>query len=200
MSTNLGKRTFVFAAMLAALFVSTAFAGSKARIVRLSDVQGKVLMDRAAGHGFERAFLNMPVIEGSKLRTGSDGRAEVEFEDGSVVRLIPDSEIDFTALSLGDDGQKLSTAKLVDGTAYVNIRSGKNDRLTLNFGRESVMLTDSAHLRISLSDVDATLAVFDGDVHVAAPSGNVDVTRKHSVTFDLENNDKYAEKKNVEKE
>lgn len=198
MTTELAKRAFVV--VLTALLASTAFASSKARIVRLSNVQGEVQMDRTTGQGFERAFLNMPVIEGSKLRTGSDGRAEVEFEDGTVLRIVPDSHIDFTALSLGDDGQKLSTVKLVDGTAYVNVRAKKGDRLTLNFGRESVELTESAHLRANLSDVDATLAVFDGNVHVTGPSGNVDVSSKHSVTFDLSNNDKYAEKKNVEQE
>jgi uncharacterized protein DUF6600/FecR-like protein len=198
-SANLGKSLSVFA-MLVALLVPAASATSKARIVRLSNVQGKVDMDRGGGQRFERAFLNMPVIEGSKLRTGSDGRAEVEFEDGSVLRIVPDSQIDFTALSLGDDGQKLNTVKLVDGTAYVNIRAKKGDRLTLNFGHESATLAELAHLRVNLSDVDATLAVFDGDVHVTGASGDVDVTKKHSVTFDLDNKDKYAEKKNIEKE
>ena len=200
MPGKFGNRIFVFALALTALLATTAFASSKVRIVRLSNVQGKVQMDRATGQNFERAFLNMPVIEGSKLRTGSDGRAEVEFEDGSVLRIVPDSEVDFTTLSLGDDGQKLSTVKLVDGTAYVNMRAKKGDRLTLDFGRESVTLSESAHLRVNMSDVDATLAVFDGDVHVTGPSGDVEVAKKHSVSFDLDKNDKYAEKKNIEKE
>jgi len=45
------------------------------------------------------------VIEGCKLKTGKDGRAEVEFEDGSALRLAPDTEVDFTHLALGDDGR-----------------------------------------------------------------------------------------------
>ena len=112
--------------MLAAAFlVVSASAESKARIVRLSEVQGTVQIDRAAGDGFEKAFINLPVIEGSKLKTGKDGRAEVEFEDGSALRLAPDSEVDFTRLALGDDGQKLSTVQLVSGTVYANLHPKK---------------------------------------------------------------------------
>src|SRR5712671_6980256 len=106
-------------AVVAAVFlVASASAESKARIVRLSEVQGTVQIDRATGEGFDKAFINLPVIEGARLKTGKDGRAEVEFEDGSALRLAPGSEVDFTRLALGDDGQKLSTVQLVSGTLY----------------------------------------------------------------------------------
>ena len=114
---KLGKMLAVLAVLAASLVVS-ASAESKARIVRLSEVQGTVQIDRAVGDGFDKAFLNLPVIEGSKLKTGKDGRAEVEFEDGSALRLAPGSEVDFTRLALGDDGQKLSSVQLVSGTVY----------------------------------------------------------------------------------
>ena len=58
------------------LLVVPASAESKARIVRLSEVQGSVQMDRATGDGYDKTFLNMPVVEGSRLKTGDDGRAE----------------------------------------------------------------------------------------------------------------------------
>jgi len=145
-----------------ALLVSSASAGSKARIVRLSDVQGSVQMDRGTGDGFDKTFLNMPVVEGSRLKTGDDGRAEVEFEDGSALRVVPNSEVEFTRLSLGDDGQKLSTVQLVAGLAYVNYRGKSADQFTLNFGHESVTLSEAAHFRIGLRNNEATLAVIKG--------------------------------------
>ncbi len=40
-------------------------------------------MDRQTGKGFEGAMANLPVVEGSKLKT-ADGVAEVEFEDNST--------------------------------------------------------------------------------------------------------------------
>ena len=73
---------------------ATVSANSKVRIVRLSEVKGEVQMDRQTGKGFEGAMANLPVIEGSKLKT-ADGVAEVEFEDNSTVRLGLNSEVEF---------------------------------------------------------------------------------------------------------
>jgi len=196
---KLGKLMAVVA-VLAVLFAVSASADSKARIVRLSDVQGSVKMDRDTGEGFERAFLNMPVLEGTKLKTGSDGRAEIEFEDGSVMHVVPDSQVVFTHLALGNDGQKLTIVDLTEGTAYLNLHSKKGDRFTLNFVRESVTVSEPAHFRVELSNAEATVAVFQGDVEVAGTSGQVEIAKKHSATFDLANNDSYALAKNYEED
>src|SRR5580693_10276021 len=85
-----------------------ALAGSQARIVRLSDVQGSVQIDKNTGLGFENAFLNLPVMQGAQLRTRGNGRVEIEFEDGSTMRLGPNTTVDFSALGLTDAGQKIS--------------------------------------------------------------------------------------------
>src|SRR5277367_5652765 len=107
-TARVGKMLAIWAVLAAAFLVVSASAESKARIVRLSEVEGTVRIDRAAGDGFDKAFINLPVVEGSKLKTGKDGRAEVEFEDGSALRLAPDTEVEFTRLALGDDGRKFS--------------------------------------------------------------------------------------------
>ena len=177
------------AALFASMFlVVPASAESKARIVRLSDVEGKVQIDRTTGGGFEKAFLNLPVIEGSHLKTG-DGRAEVEFEDGSTLRLGPESELAFTRLALGNDGQKLSTVQLVSGTAYANLRAKNGDQLQLNFARESISVPEGAHFRVVLNDASATVAVFKGALKASGPSGQFEVAEKHSAAIDLANTD-----------
>jgi len=174
--------------------VVSASAESKARIVRLSEVQGTVRIDRAAGDGFDKAFINLPVIEGSRVKTGKDGRAEVEFEDGGTLRLAPDSEVDFTRLALGDDGQKLSTVQLVSGTVYANLHPKsareKSDQFLLNFSRESVTVAGAAHFRVELEGASkANLAVFKGKLSATGPSGQFDVAEKHSATVNLTNDD-----------
>jgi len=198
---RLGKALAIGAVLVATCLVVPASAESKARIVRLSDVQGTVQIDRAAGEGFEKAFLNLPVIEGSRLKTGADGRAEVEFEDGSALRIVPNSEIEFTRLSLGDDGEKLNTVQLNTGVAYVNVRYKNGEQFTLNFGHESVTVAEAAHFRVDLTpNADATLAVFKGKVRGNGPSGQFEVAEKHSATFDLANNDSFALAKNYEQD
>src|ERR1700758_4330350 len=122
-----------------ALTVIPAFAESHVRIVRLSEVQGTVEVDRGTGQGFEKAFLNMPMVEGMKLATKADGRAEVEFEDGSAVRITPNTRVDFSALSLQDSGARVSTLMLNQGMAYVQYTAkGKSDAFTVMFKDEKV--------------------------------------------------------------
>lgn len=189
----------VWGLMVSALAMTPAMAESKARIVRLSAVEGDVLMDRGTGDGFEKAFLNMPVVEGSRLKTGNDGRVEVEFEDGSAIRVVPGGEVDFTHLALGDDGRKLSTIQLGEGTLYVNVRGQKHDEFIVNFGSESILLTEPAHFRIDMTNSESTLAVFKGRVNVSGQSGPVEVSEKHSATFDV-HSDKYDVAKNLEED
>ncbi|MFZ1129661.1 MAG: FecR family protein [Terriglobales bacterium] len=193
--TRIGRLLAIWAFLSAMFLVVSASAESKARIVRLSEVQGPVQIDRSAGDGFDKAFINLPVIEGARVKTGQDGRAEVEFEDGSALRLAPDSEVAFTHLALGDDGQKLSTVQLVSGTVYVNLHPKKaggklarqtGDQFLLNFAGDSITVSEPAHFRVELSGENkVTIAVFKGELSAITPSGQFDLAEKHSATIHL---------------
>ena len=93
---SLTRFSFILLATACSLVALPAMADSQARIVRLSDVQGSVQINKNTGLGFEKAFVNLPITEGAQLRTGSTGRAEIEFEDGSSIRLAPNTSVDFT--------------------------------------------------------------------------------------------------------
>jgi hypothetical protein len=175
-----------------------AFADSQARVVRLSEVQGDVQVDRNAGQGLEKAFLNLPITQGVKLQTGKNGRAEVEFEDGSTLRVTPETVITFPQLSLRDSGAKVSTVHLQEGSAYVNFAGSKDDEFTLTFAHEKLALAHSAHLRLEMGDADATLAVFNGEVQVQGDAGTVAVSKNHTAQFDLTDDDHYELAKSVE--
>lgn len=184
------KTMAVSVTLVGLLLVIPVSAGSKARIVRLSEVQGTVQIERAPGDGFDQAFMNLPVIEGTKIKTGKDGRAEIEFEDGSALRLAPGSEINFASLSLGEEGQKLNTVDLLSGTVYANLHlksayeKKTGDQFQLNFARESLTVQQSAHFRAELAgSTHATVAVFKGKVTAAGPSGQFDLADKHSATI-----------------
>ncbi len=192
------KLLIVAAAATSLLLTVPAFADSQARVVRLSEVQGDVQVDRNAGQGLEKAFLNLPITQGVKLQTGKDGRAEVEFEDGSTLRVTPETVITFPQLSLRDSGAKVSTVHLQEGSAYVNFAGSKDDEFTLTFAHEKLALAHSAHLRLEMGDADATLAVFNGEVQVQGDAGTVAVSKNHTAQFDLTDDDHYELAKSVE--
>jgi hypothetical protein len=183
-------------ALACALLALPAVADSQARIVRLSDVQGSVQIDKNSGMGFENAFLNLPITQGAQVQTRDNGRAEIEFEDGSTLRLTPNTIVEFGTLGLSDSGQRVSVINLVDGMAYVNWLGSKSDQFTLNFAREKVKLDRAAHFRVETSSTQAKFAVFKGDVDVTTPSGKVAVSKKKMGVFDAD--DKYEVAQNLD--
>ncbi|HTR23239.1 MAG TPA: FecR family protein [Terriglobales bacterium] len=189
MTTGRPATVLALAAFLASMFLVTstqAAAQSKARIVRLSDVEGSVQIERSSSEGLEKAFLNMPVIEGSRLKTGDQGRAEIEFEDGSTVRIGGNTELVFTRLALADDGGKLNGAELRSGTFYANVHEKKGDQFDVSFGGESLNVPQAAHFRLVMEEPQrATVAVFKGSVSATGPMGKFEVAEKHHASIDL---------------
>jgi hypothetical protein len=187
---SLSGWSLVLAAAVCLLAALPALADSQARIVRLSDVQGLVQIDKNTGLGFENAFLNLPITQGTQLKTLERGRAEVEFEDGSTLRLTPNTTVQFSTLGSSDSGKHLSAVNLVEGMVYVNWLGKSGDELSLNFSREKITLDTPAHLRVDTSAQAANLAVFKGDVEVDGPDGKMLVTKNKTASYDVADNDK----------
>jgi FecR protein len=179
------------ATVVASMFlVESAAAESKVRIVRLSDVEGTVQIERAPGEGLEKAFLNLPIVQGSQLKTGNDGRAEVEFEDGSTARIGPNSQLAFVHLSLGDNGEKLNTMQLNRGTFYGSVHEKNGDEFQLKFAQESITVPQIARYRVVIGDPHAvTVAVFKGKVEATGPTGTIEILEKHSAKINPEATD-----------
>lgn len=196
---SLAASTACSMALLTAVFALPAHADSQARIVRLSDVHGSVQIDKNSGLGFENAFLNLPVTQGTQIRTRDNGRVEIEFEDGSTLRVAPNSRIEFSKLGLNDSGARVSVINLADGTAYLNWLGKAGDQFTLDFSREKVDLAQAAHLRVDTSSELTKLAVFKGEVQVSGPEGAVTVAKKKTVTFNADD-DKATLAANIEEE
>lgn len=184
MSSPYSRLAAISVAVLFCLAVSlTALADSHVRIVRLSYIQGGVEISHGGAQAFQKAMVNLPIAEGMTLKTTDDGRAEVEFEDGSTVHVVPDSEIAFPQLVLRDSGAKASSIKVAKGTAYINFLGTKNDEFSLQFGAETIALTSAAHMRIDMGP-ENSIAVFKGLVNVQTPGGAVELKKNQTLSFD----------------
>ena len=139
--------TWALMAIALAAVSTLAQAESHVRIVRLSSVEGTVQMDRATGEGLERAILNTPILEGTRIVTGSDGLAEVEFENQSALRLTNDSEVKFTELLMNDAGDKTNQIDVVKGLVYLDTASKGNDTYILHAGDTAVVAHRDTVLR-----------------------------------------------------
>ena len=157
---------------------------SKVRIVRLSEVRGEVQIKHESDRGFESAMANLPIVEQSRLRTGT-GAAEIEFEDNSTIRLGPDSMVEFPQLERLPTGKTATTVHLIQGIAYVSLLKTAGNQFTLLLGERKLDLPPATHIRLQIDGSNANLAVLDGAVNVDATSGPVTVTKKKTATFSL---------------
>ena len=186
------------ALLLAALLCALpAVADSTARIVRLSYVDGDVQFDRGAGQGLEHAVLNQPVVQGAQVVTRDGATAEVEFEDGSTLRLVPDTMVEFRRLTLRNDGTRVSSLELAQGTAYLQATT-KKDAYTITAGGQEITLTKDSRLRVNRISSDLTLAVLKGEVEVRNPNGSVRVKKDETLNLDLNDPSQYKLAKGID--
>lgn len=126
-----------------------------ANIARLSFVQGGVQISSGGQVQFQQAVANMPVLEGAQLQTAEDGQAEVEFGDGSVARLTPNSSLQIDHLS-ADSVQ----IEQLSGLGYYELNTGQgHPSYQVVFSDGVVVPTSNAIFRVDLDDAPAVASM-----------------------------------------
>ncbi len=192
MSRKVRLARVAFTLFVVVLTSIATFANSHARIVRLSSVEGHVQLDRGIGGGPERAILNSPIVEGTRLVTGSDGLAEVEFENESALRITDDSEVKFSQLLMNDAGAKINQFEVVKGIVYLDTASKGDDVYRVKVGDTSLLAHRDSLLRISATPKELKVAVFKGDVQLEGGAQPVSVKKKETLTVDRSDPAKYS--------
>jgi hypothetical protein len=161
---------------------------SQARIVRISYVEGEVRLDN--GHGYESATMNVPLTERNWLQTGSDGWAEVQMEDGSIIRLAPDTVIAFTQLARSSSGGTLTTVDLDQGEAVFKIAKHNDSDFNVTVKKSTIALTQSGSFRVTSTTANPLeVAVWKGEVGVTETETGGEVVVKKNETFVLDPSD-----------
>ena len=140
--------------------------GQPARAVRLSYVDGQVKLSQGDQVLADNAVANTPLFEGTQLTTGDDGKAEIQFEDGSVARLAPDSSLTISVLN-GAGGSGDAELTLNVGLAYFEFQGGDQaGQFSVHFGSSVATTSGFTALRVNLDTPPGSLAVFSGNVHL----------------------------------
>ena len=150
--------------------------GQTARAVRLSYVSGQVQVSKGQQAITSKAVANMPLFEGYQVTTGQDGEAEVQFEDGSVARIAPDSGMTLAVLrGQGANGQ--AQIVLNGGLGYFELQGGDQaGQIDVRFSNAMVTTSGFTVMRIDMDNPPGALAVF---------SGNANLERGQSLTVNL---------------
>jgi len=141
---------------------AAASAATYPQIVRLSYVEGDVRVARGKEAekqqentlgettGWEQAVANLPLATGYSLATGK-GRAEIEFEDASVVYLADNSVLEFYEIST-TGGIPYTEVALLSGTATMNVQTlfpGERFQIDTPSDNFTMLYPHKAYLRVN---------------------------------------------------
>ena len=189
----LGAAGTMFAiAVLTASSLTARADDNAVRAVRLSNVVGAVQILSGTETQFTQAYPNMPLMQGAKVQTGEDGRAEIQFEDGSVVRLTPNSSAQMSVLSRTSDGNTNTQVDLLTGLSYIAMSGAAGQRFVVDFAGNEVISPAPVRFRVNLDASPVQFAVIDGSAHVSKGSAYaVDVKMGETVRFDAADSTRY---------
>jgi FecR protein len=161
-----GVAGFTMGAVLLAQGLWAEDAGPAGRAVRLSSVDGQVKISQNSQVLAESAVANAPLFEGTQVVTGDDGRAEIQYEDGSLARISPNSSLTLKVLK-GSGATGEAVLVLDAGLGYFELEGGaQNGTMRVRFGNSVVTSSGPAIVRINLDSLPGELAVFSGNAHL----------------------------------
>lgn len=180
-----GRVGFMFSLIAAVVLTAAvgAQAGSHVRIVRLSYVDGQVQLEQG-DQGLNRAILNTPIVEGTRIVTRSEGLAEVEFEDQSALRLAGNSEVRFRQLSMTETGAKVNEIEVLRGVVFFDVRSKSVDVYRAVADGSTLLVRSDTQTRISAAPDQLQLAVFKGTVQLENQPQLAGVKKNETLTLD----------------
>ena len=136
---------------------------------------------------FDEAQANMPLLSGYALATGEDGQAEVEFTDGSVARVTPNSELRLDKLAGADTRDETTELTMVSGLGYFELNTANGQRFDVHFNAAEARPVTNSIFRVSLDNAP-DLSVFAGTVR-ASVSGAFDQTIEEGNSLHFDAND-----------
>ncbi|HEX8474038.1 MAG TPA: DUF6600 domain-containing protein [Pyrinomonadaceae bacterium] len=153
-----------------------------ARVVRVSLLRGEVSLRRAGDSNWERATLNLPLVEGDTLSTGRDAHLELQIDARNFVRINADSVLHI--VTLRDEGIALS---LSEGTATLRLARFDRDKEYFEIDAPKTTVAAEQHgiYRLDVSREGRVRVTVRDDGHARIYSENSGFTLRENRTAEF---------------
>lgn len=140
------------------------------RMARVSFAQGSVTWRPDGETDWTAATLNTPMRQGTQVWVGDGGRAELQFDDGSVIRLGSGAVV--TLQTLFSDAQgEFTEIKMTDGLASMDLRTD-HSIYQIDTPHGSVKSVGPSMFRIGVDD-DVEIGIREGSATLDGPQGKL---------------------------
>src|SRR5580700_3613957 len=169
---------------LALWLLPIALYAGQARYARVGDFDGAVEVQLQAADDWQAAQRNLPLREQSWLRTEGPSRVEVELDDGSVLRLGPDSLVELSDYTRLSTGQRITLISLDHGLAYFTGAAEGKDSLMLAVPGAQVTVRRGARLRLEAREQWSQIAAGEGAARFSSPTAEFDLEEGQMARLD----------------
>lgn len=167
---------------------------SYARIVRLSLVNGDVQISRPGHSKWEKAFANMPMEQGFTIGT-NNGRAEIQFEDGTNAWIGSDTILQFTELALSDGG-RITKLTLTRGTASFFADPKRADSFAVVTPYVQIHTPKRSLFRVDVLSEGTSVSDFQGEATVDSPAGRQTLVKGKTLGYNWKLPDRFLTDQN----
>ncbi|MBT0665053.1 FecR domain-containing protein [Geobacter pelophilus] len=173
------KRLLAIAVVLFITIVPL-YASASSGLARLSLTKGEVLLFDDDSNDWVPTTANTPVEEGDRIWCANGARAEIELQNGSILRLGSKTSIDIVRLDNNEQQVYLSSGRLYARTFEADRDLQINsDDATISVGRKSRVHIDL----VGSGDPDTEVSVVKGTVYVESVSGKTRVKSGETLLF-----------------
>jgi hypothetical protein len=181
------------------LFLAPAvLVAGEARHARLGEMEGKVDVQIHAADPWSPAERNLTLIGDTWLRTAAGSRVEIELDEGSALRLGPDSMVELSDYTRLSTGQRITLLSLDRGVAWFTGEPSGQDALSLAVPGAQILFLQGARVRIEAGDTWSRLTVIEGVVRLTCPAAELDVREGQSARVEPANTSRFSLERGIE--
>ena len=151
------------------------------RLARFSFVEGNVTWRANSTLDWTEGSINLPLQQGAQVWVEKGGHAEIQFDDGSVLRLAGGSIATMQTLDSDEKGE-YTQINLSQGLGYMRLLS-KLSEYEIVTPQASVRAYGPAKVRVGTSD-ETEIGVSEGEARVEGPNGAVTLQEQDYVAVD----------------
>ncbi len=144
---------------------------------RLRYLEGSVVLQRASDTGSEEARANSPFLPGDRLWTQASGRVEVQFSDGSILRLDSRSKLDYDNI----EGSRV-VLKMWSGGAILRRTRGDSLQFTITTPDGIADVAQDGRYRFVIDANETRVDVIDGDASFDSGGRRLSLTAGERIT------------------
>lgn len=131
---------------------------------RVRSLEGGVVLQRASEAETEDAVVNLPFLEGDRVWTDEAGRIELQFADGSLLRVDRRTKLDYTNHQADGSRRDRISLRLWSGTLSLRLRDrDRSPRFAVELPSGVFEAQRSGVYRVDLQSGEARLSVYEGE-------------------------------------